>query len=57
MGSTDAMQPVSEVPQILQQNPMVDVKPHMLHFKIPVVIKKANFKEVQIWVKGKNYCY
>lgn len=44
MGSTDAMQPVSEVPQILQQNPMVDVKPNMLYFKIPIVIKKSKFQ-------------
>lgn len=36
MGSTDAIHLVSDVSQILQQNPMVDVKSNMLYFKIPL---------------------
>lgn len=40
MGTTDTRQPVSDVSPILQQNPMFDVKPNMLYFKTPVVIKK-----------------
>lgn len=51
MGSTDAIQPVSDVSQILQQNPMVDVKPNMLYFKIPVVIKKQISKRCKFGLK------
>lgn len=36
MGTTDAVQMVSDVSQILQQNPMLDMRPNMLYFKIPL---------------------